>query len=250
MARDRGRVVLVGVRGAQVGDGNRQLNVFVRTIEDPKINFEVLMADSEISAALAGLAADPEDAGLRQAAVDALSGVRRSATDWTTAYTSTGTAALGPGARGLDGTVAVIRSRGVQVGDHHYQENTIVHTVSPDIAPTVLLENPDVVNGLIDLACSPGDTKATAEFERAVGSALVADLASSAAARRGHGTVYRPPAAGRTLRVTGTAGVAIGKRVSQKTQFAQTAHLGRNLRRSTGRVTTDVRRAAKALDPN
>ena len=175
---------------------------------------------------------------------------RRSATDWTTAYASTGTAALGPGARGLDGTVAVIHSKAVQVGDHQYQENTIVHTVSPDIAATVLLENPDVVHGLIDLACSPGDAQATAEFERAVGSALVADLASSAAARRGHGTVHRPPAVGRTLRVTGAAGVSIGKRVSQKTRFAQTAHLGRNLRTSTGRVATGVRRAAKVLGPN
>jgi hypothetical protein len=242
---DRGQVMLVGVRGAQVGDGNRQLNVFVRTIEDPKIDFEVLMADSKISAALTGLAANPGDDDRRQAAVDALSGVRRSRADWTTAYAGTGTAILGPGAHRLDGTVAVIRSKAVQVGDYQYQENTIVHTVSPDIAATVLLENPDVVNGLIDLACSPGDAKATAEFERAVSSALVADLANSAEARRGHGTVHRPPAAGRTLRVADTAGVSIGKRVSQKTQFAQTAHLGRNLRRSASRVATDVRHAAR-----
>jgi hypothetical protein len=243
--QDRGRVVLVGVQGAQVGDGNSQMNVFVRTIKNPKIDFEVLMKDSRIAAALAELAANPQDVGLRQAAVDALSGVRRSKEDWTTAYAGKGTAILGLGARRLDGTVAVVRSKNVQVGDHHYQENTIVHTVSPDIAATVLLANPDVVNGLIDVACSPGDAPATAEFERAVGSALVADLANSAAARRGHGTVHRPPAAGRTLRVANTAGVSIGKRVSQKTQFAQTAHLGRNLRTSAGQVATGVRRAAR-----
>lgn len=246
---DRGHILLVELSGAQVGDENRQLNVYVRTIEDPKVDFESLMTDSDVAAALARLAATPGDADLRQAAVDALAGVQRSAADWTEAYAGTGTAAMSPGASNLDGTVAVVRSRGVQVGDGQYQENTIVHTVSPEVAATVLLENPDVVNGLLDVASAPGDATAAAAFERAVGAALVADLACSAAARRGHGTVYRPPGSGRTLRVQNAAGVSVGNRVSQKTEFAQTAYIGRKVRRSTNRVATGTRRAARKLGP-
>jgi len=235
-----GRVVLVGVHGAQVGERNRQLNMFVHIVEDPKIDFEALMGNSTVSSSLAMLAADPGNIELRRAAVRALSGVQQSAADWTTSYAGTGTAVLGSGAHALDGTVAVIRSKAVQVGDRQYQENTIVHTVSPDIAAAALLHDPDVVNGLIDVACAPSDTRAMAAFERAVGGTVVSELAESPVTRRGHGMVLRPPAAGRTLHIADAAGVSVGKHASQKTRFAQTAHIGRTVRTSAGRVADEV----------
>jgi len=240
--RDRGRVVLVGVQGAQVGENNTQVNVFVREVENPEIDFEALTRHPAVATTLAELASDPTNDEARQAAIDALSQVRQPATDWTTAYASTGSAVTGAGAPRLDGTVAVVRSRSIQVGDHQYQENTILHTVSPEIAATLLLGNSDVVNGFIDVACTPGDAGATAAFERAINSTLVSDLANSSASRRGHGSAHRPPAAGRTLRITNAAAVSVGKRVSQKTEFAQTAHLGRNVQTSAHRVATEVRR--------
>jgi hypothetical protein len=248
---DRGRVVLMGVTGAQLGEGNHQLTVFVREVKDPQIDFEKLTKNPDVATKLADLSADPTDADARQAAVDALTSVQRQATDWTTVYSGTGSAILGSGAPKLDGTVAIARSRSVQVGDYNYQENSIQHTVSLRIAANVLLQNPDVVNGLIDIACAPGDADAMARFQRAINGTIESDLANSAVSRRGHGTVHRPPKAGKTLRISNMAAVSVGKRVSQKTEFAQTAHLGRNLQKSSRRVARDVRkRRSTVRSPN
>jgi hypothetical protein len=228
-----GRIVLVGVQGAQVGEHNDQLNVFVQTVEHPKVDFRAaLRSDPAVVEALEAFRADPADPDLRAAAVDALSDVPTcGAADWTNVFAVGGMRTVGPSSPSLDGTVAVVESHSVQVGDRNVQTNTIEHTVSPTVpAALLLIENPELVNSLIDLAANPEDQAAAVAFRGAVESALVGDLAASAVARS-DGTVYRPPTAGRTLRISHAPGVSVGRRVSQKNQYLQRAHVGRKVTR-------------------
>jgi hypothetical protein len=252
-AGDRGHVRLVAVTCAQVGDGNRQLNFVIHEVDDPKIEFDALMGDSRVADCLAACAEEPGDPERRAAAVAALSGQKRAAEDWTEVCARPGAAREGRGSARLDGTVALVRSRSVQVGDHCSQENRIVHTVSPTLAAHVLLDNPAVVDGLIDVASRPNDANAAQRFERAVETALCTDLAESTAPRTGYATVYRPSAAGRTLQVEEAIGVSVGKRASSKATFAQKAHIGHRVQRSIGRLTSRtaaVRRATERAARN
>ena len=222
---DRGHVRLVGVRCAQIGDKNRMVTVVVHEVADPRIEFDEIMGQSQVADALAECAAAPDDSD-RRAAAAALSGTKAGASDWTEVYGCLGTAATGAGSSGLDGTIALMRSRSVQVGDHCRQENRIVHTVGPTIGAHSLLTDPDVANALIDIVTKPGDGSAVQGFGRALESGICAELKESSAARQGYATVYRPPTVGRRLQVTDAIGVSIGKRVSAKAEFAQRAHLG------------------------
>jgi hypothetical protein len=234
---DRGHVRLVAVCGAQVGDGNRQMTFVVHEVDDPEIDFAALMGDSEVARCLAACAEAPDDPQRRLAAVAALSGRDRPAGDWTEICARPGTATEGRGSPHLDGTVALVHSRSVQIGDRSYQENRVLHTVSPTLAADFLLDNPDVVNRLVDVAARPADGAATRGLERAVEAALCRDLEQSTAPRSGYATVYRPPTAGRTLEVEDAIGVSVGRRASSKAEFAQKAHLKGRTRRSVGRLT-------------
>lgn len=242
----RGRVVLVTVAGGQVGDDNSQFNLHIHEIENPKIDYGSLMGDSAVAEALGQLSAAPGDPELRQAAVAALEQVPAPKSDWTEAYAGNGTAYLGSGAARLDGTVAIIHSKGVQVGNGQRQENTILHTASPEIAAEALLTHPELVECLVELACSPGDPNALVAFERTVSETLIDDLADSSVARQGHSSLHRPPPAGQTLRIEGATGVTVGERASQRTDFAQRAHLGRATRTGARRFAASAQEVAQA----
>jgi hypothetical protein len=200
---ETGRIVAIQVDGPSAGDVDQQRNVFVHTVENPGIDFGRVLGDSAVAGALAALAGDPANADLREAAADAVAGLRpRSARDWNAGYSATGAVARTPSADALNGTVAVIRSRAVEIGDHSYQENTIVCALSPNIdAAAVLIDNRDLVNGLIDIVCSGAGPREVAAFEEALDRDLTANMERSPALREKRGVVERPPAAGQTLRV-------------------------------------------------
>jgi hypothetical protein len=204
--QETGRIVAIQVDGSSVGHGRaagEQRNVFVHTVESPGIDFGRVLGDSAVAAALAALARDPANTDLREAAADAVAGLRpQSRRDWNAAYSATGAVARTPTADALNGTVAVIRSRAVEIGDHSYQENTIVCALSPTIdAAAVLIDNRDLVNGLIDIVCSGAGAREVSAFEDALGTDLTANMDRSPALRDKRGVVERPAAAGQTLRV-------------------------------------------------
>lgn len=237
---DRGSVLLVAVTGGQVGDHTTQHNIITHVVDDPVLDFATLMRDPDISQALAAVARDPDDPDTRAAAVHALSSTTADATDWTTPYAREASARTQPFWNLLDGTVMIVRSRGVQVGDRTRQVNEVVYSNSPTIDAAATLTHPDVVNTLINVTSRPGDRAARIAFDNALSAGLRSDLAQSDAARRGYGTVHRPPDAGRTLRIENATGVAVGNHVSSKTDFAQAAQLGR-------RAQQGVRKAGRAV---
>ncbi|MDT0354074.1 hypothetical protein [Pseudonocardia charpentierae] len=89
---------------------------------------------------------------MQAAAVEAVERRGHSAGDWTEAFARNGSVSTRPASARLKGTVAVVQSRNEQVGDRNCQINRIVHTVSPTVAAAALLDNPNVVDGLIDVA--------------------------------------------------------------------------------------------------
>lgn len=242
---DRGSVLLVAVTGGQVGDHTTQHNIITHVVDDPVLDFATLMHDPEISQALAAVAHDPDDPDTRAAAVHVLNAGHADATDWTTAYARETSARTQPSWNLLGGTVLIVRSRGVQVGDRTRQVNEVVYSNSPTINAAAMLTHPEVVNTLIDVVTRPGDRAARIAFDNAFSAGLRSDLAQSGAARRGYGTVHRPPDAGRTLRIENATGVAVGNHVSSKTDFAQAAQLGRRAQRGVRKAGRAVRQVAR-----
>ena len=108
-----GRVVLVGVSGAQVGEGNEQTNVFVHEVADPRIDFRRVLEQDAVCATLAALTQDPQNHGL-------LRGGRHRADERATRVVQRldrglrvpATASTGGGATRLNGTVALSRAAG------------------------------------------------------------------------------------------------------------------------------------------
>jgi hypothetical protein len=192
------------------------VTLVVQEVADPKIDFDEIMGDSRVADTLAACAAAPGDAECRTAAVAALSRNGVATPDWTEVYGGLGTAVTAAGSSRLDGTVALVRSRSVQVGDRCYQENRMVHTVGPTIGAHALLTDPDIAKALIDVVTQPGDGDAARRLGRTLESGICAELRQSSAVRQNHATVFRPPTAGRTLQVTDAVGVSVGKRVSSK----------------------------------
>ena len=191
--------------------------MFVHEIAEPSVDFRQVLEQDAVAAALAALTQDPADPKLRAAAVAALTSARpESSSDWTEAYASPATASSGRGATKLNGTVAIVGSRGVQIGDTNYQYNRIVHTVSPTIDAAHLLDDtPGLANGLLDVACAPENRRAASALSEVLTVNLTQTLGASSASSTGYGTAFRPPAVGRTLRVTKAAGVTIGDDVER-----------------------------------
>ena len=209
--------VAVPVDGLVIGDNIEQSNVFVDVVEDPKIDFDRLLGRPEVAAALGALVAEPGDPVLRQAAADAVAGVRsRARREWTSEYASAPGVKNTRSAHWLDGTVAVLRCRAVQIGDYCYQENTFVCALSPTIdAAATLGDSPELVDGLLDLVCSGGRRCEMKAFEAALGEELTATMADAAGTHDDRGIECRPPAPGRTIRVRKAQGAAIGENVVQ-----------------------------------
>jgi hypothetical protein len=248
--KETGRIVAIETEGLLAGENNKQVNVFVREIENPSIDFGRILEMPQISQAVARLAQDPKDPERRSEAVDALSSVQpQSTTDWIKAYASQGSAITWhTTASKLNGTVAIIKSRDVQVGNYQYQENTFTHTVSPTIdAAETMARNPDVVNHLIDLACSHENSRASSKFEEALGSALTDEISKASILKEGRGVIERPPDAGQCLHVRKMQGVSIGEKVKQTNSYKQVAHIANNVYDKMRKSFKTIRREVKLL---
>lgn len=247
-----GRIVVIRADGLSVGDHTRQHNVFLHVVEAPSIDFGRILGNPAVAAALAAVATYPHDLDARRLAVAAVSQVRpRDTSDWTSTYSSVGSVTTSSSAATLDGTIAIVKSRGVQVGDRVHQENTFVAALTPSLDSAALLAgNGSLVNALIDLVTSDAGGREMASFEAALNRDLTADMASSEVLQGRRGFVARPPQSGRTLRAVDTQGTAIGHHVIQRNTVRQHADLERSVLGDIKRDATvahrRVRRAAEA----
>jgi hypothetical protein len=210
-----GRVVLVEVRGedgAEDGAGAAgALTVLVHPVEDPRPDFRKALTSRAVGQALDRARRGPPDPTLRAAALTALSRAPVAAgAGWTTAFAEPRPREARSDLPSLSGTVAVVGSTGVEVGARTVRRSAVLHTVSPTVAAAMLLvENPDLVNALVDVAVAAGDGTAGAAFAAALVAARAPDPATSEAARA-TGTVHRPPEAGTTVRIAGAPGGGSG----------------------------------------
>jgi hypothetical protein len=93
----------------------------------------------------------------------------------------------------------------------------------------LLVDTPGLANGLLDVACAPESRRAASALSDVLTLNLTETLGASSASSTGYGTALRPPAVGRTLRVTRAAGVTIGDDVEQENFYEQLASLGRDV---------------------
>jgi hypothetical protein len=66
----------------------------------------------------------------------------------------------------------------------------------------LLVDTPGLANGLLDVACAPESRRAASALSDVLTLNLTETLGASSASSTGYGTALRPPAVGRTLRVT------------------------------------------------
>jgi hypothetical protein len=200
--RDPGRVVLRGVRGVQVGDRNLQVDEY-RVKVNARVDLNEALQRGAVVRSLQALSRDPDDAGLRGAAVRALRSAGRPG-----GRTSFDLSSM----RLEGGGLFVLRNQGVQYGDGNRQRNTFAYVVSPDLSATQLLAgNADLARALVDTVCPPEATSGRGhELQPRLGAAVDSARASIARPARAHALSFAAPATGGVLRVDQADGVQVG----------------------------------------
>ncbi len=173
------RIVAIHVDGLLAREGNVQHNLFLHTIEDPRIDLDRILGDLAVSPALVDLVDMLTDPERREGVVAAVSGIGpRTDADWSAAYAQVRVVSCWPGATGLDGVLAVISSRGVQVGDGVRHERSSVAVLSPTIeAATLLARNSNLADALVDIVTSGAGWRQLSAFEEVLNGDLVPDVA-------------------------------------------------------------------------
>ncbi|MEK8106602.1 hypothetical protein NKG94_17590 [Micromonospora sp. M12] len=150
------------MRGAQIGNHNRQSNRFVVHRPDRAIDFGDVLDRENVHQAIRRLSERPGDRGLRDDLVTAL---RRTTGGRVDSRPMVLTARVGePGF--WESLLIVDDVRGMQVGNHGTQRNTFRYTVMDEPRAAALLrENPGLARALADCLCprdGRGDVNAVA----------------------------------------------------------------------------------------
>lgn len=118
----------------------------------------------------------------------------------------------------------------MQVGNHSYQENKIVQTLTPTVDAALLLSSDaDLANSLVDLACDGTGRDTVGRFREAVGRCLVSELTDASSLTDGRGVSEVPPGVGRRLRVRHMQVVSIGHDTKINNEHNIHATIGRRV---------------------
>lgn len=210
-------VELVGVRGAQIGDHNRQINRYVVRSDRLDLDFGAVLRRPGVVAAVDRLRADPADRALRDDVVRALA-----ATGWFIDASPLVITAGEPALGFLERILLFVAppTQAVQVGNHGRQENTFSYVVTdaPDAA-RMLAARPGLARELADHVCPPGDADQTCppggtpvapyRLERAL-LAELEHLPVRWSDDRARAVQHETPVGPESLRVENTDGVTIG----------------------------------------
>jgi hypothetical protein len=209
-AERKGRVIVDGSVGVQVGSRNRQLNFYTWEVVTPKIeDLAKRLNDPDVRKAAARLAANPADAAARRSLLNALApgGLRLGGP--TTRLRVTALRA-GPAHSGswLNGTVLFRDVSHGQVGAGNTQRNNFVYAVAPDNARRILAGHRDLAKALIDCAFPERGRGNFARLGRTFKSALEGTrVKDDGRIRSEH---YKFPAPGETLHIRAHDGVSVG----------------------------------------
>ncbi|MDG4810987.1 hypothetical protein O7634_29870 [Micromonospora sp. WMMD1120] len=197
-------VELRDVRGAQIGNHNRQINRFVVHRPDRAIDFRDVLDRENVQRAIRRLSEQRDDRGLRDDLVAALRGATGG---WVAEKPLALTARVRePGF--WESLLFVDDVRGVQVGDHGTQRNTFRYTVMDEPRAAALLrESPGLARALADCLC-PRDGRGDVN---AVTRTLDTHLRSlPVEVDRHRGVAVGTPGRGEHLRIIRTDGVTVG----------------------------------------
>jgi hypothetical protein len=155
-ALDSIAAIFIGVDGGQVGEHNKQVNLFRYRLE-PTIDLRTVLERAQVRSALAEFAVSRGDPAAREEAIKAIQSMRTSVrTDWGRGdgrVDSLQGAAHGSVST-LAGTVVLCDCRGIQVGNHLRQYNTFAFVLAPTLdVHKLFAEHPDVVETIVDYAC-------------------------------------------------------------------------------------------------
>jgi hypothetical protein len=235
-------VVLIGVDGAAVGEGNRQYNVFRYRLE-PTVDIAAVLEDPAVQDALAEFAASRGDPAARAAAIAAIRSCRTGArSDWTRCEQRIDPLPRDPDAEieMLGGTVLITDCRGVQVGNRMRQYNTFTSVLAPTIdLADLLCRDRQLIEMIVDYACEGGATYRTLQNELA---SAVCGEAGRALPGRPDGRVVTAP-----VRVAFQDGVMVGERVHQIDTREFAAWLPSGVRDALDRARAEAEEAANVL---
>lgn len=223
------RVLITRSRGVQVGNHNRQLNLYEYRVQRPQIDLQAVLRDSAVQRALLRLADAPNDDRLRRSAEESLTGTfpevarlfRRPAS-LDLRHVTNSRHELTTGWDWLDGLVVVTRCEGVQVGDHQTQRNTYryVATHTKVNARHLLADHPEVARAVIGVAIDGGSSAALQHTLTRVVESLPRLHAPDASGVTAHPSIGPPRV------IAGRDGVSVGEKLAQRNRTAVHADLG------------------------
>ncbi|MFG2795891.1 RIP homotypic interaction motif-containing protein [Streptomyces pseudovenezuelae] len=206
-------LVLVGCQGAQVGEHNRQINVYTYRLEEPEVDFTEILKREDVHEALLKVVENPGDVLLRRRAVNLLRGGR-----WQLRRQDV--IDLGPrepdefaGEAVTDlysvagaGAVIVSNCRDVQIGNHNVQrtKHHLVYRRSSVNTFELLERAPRIAASLVDVVTGEQPEKGMEK--------LCSELTSALNSQRcGPESVAERVGPGESRSFVGELGVSVGR---------------------------------------
>ncbi|MGW0336805.1 RIP homotypic interaction motif-containing protein [Streptomyces sp. NPDC003011] len=249
-------MLILGCRGVQIGDDNEQFNSYTYQLLYPAVDFSAVLRRPAVRDALRRLVKDPDNAGLRREAEDALgagpwgSG-RKEMLDLGPLGRASPSSAAGRDLKAAQGFVAVRNCQGVQTGNDCFQRNdfTYVCRRSTVDAHALLKSSSHVARSLVNVVINPPGREAADDLNVAVKAALASRDTLAAIPDRSVTVTSR------TNVVRDRDGVSVGDRCHTTEFKALMVELGnpRNLPRSVVKESERLSRSAgrpDASDPS
>ncbi|WP_345054587.1 RIP homotypic interaction motif-containing protein [Streptomyces rameus] len=174
------RLLVLGCRGVQVGDGNTQFNTYTYQMQDPPVDFAVVLRLPAVRAALRRLILDPDNDVLRQEAEDALRAgpwylLKKDTLDLGPLERNALSGAAAAELPEAEGFITVRNCQGVQLGDGCVQQNDFTYVCRrPTVNVHALLKEPSkVASSLVDAVINPPAPERAESLNFAVKSALL-----------------------------------------------------------------------------
>lgn len=205
-----GRIVVVESQGVTVAEEGRHTSRYCYVLDAPDVDLAVVFDDPQVRHTLGMLATDPRDRNLRADAVAAVLGVRPvGPPPWRELALPDGDTSWSGGGGQLDGTIAVIGSRGVSIGNQVRHSVTFMAAFSPTLDGAVAVAGDRKLAGaLVDLACGGGPAAAR-RAASGMTRTLEAAMAGAPELRRAT-LVEQIPGPGQVLTVRHEYGAAVG----------------------------------------
>lgn len=148
------RITARGIRGLQIGEGNRQINTYEYEVERPNIDFAAVLNRAHVREALKALSHDPGNADLQRKADKLLAQGPLFRKKPELRVEENGMSSEQESSL-FDAFSFIQNCTGVQIGNAVTQKNRFLYVVAPTLdARQFLVDDPGVRAAIIDCVCS------------------------------------------------------------------------------------------------